>query len=110
MDDAAGDFDDADINLERVGKELCAGGISGVFGVVVGLPFDLIKVRMQVNPDLYRSGMSCFIKTVKTDGFFSLYRGMMAPGACLCVCSWFISPSFSLSALCPSLLISLPPP
>jgi solute carrier family 25 carnitine/acylcarnitine transporter 20/29 len=85
MGDMAGELDDSEVNFERVGKELFAGGISGVFGVIVGLPFDLIKVRMQVNPDLYRSGISCFIKTVKTDGFFSLYRGMMAPGACVCV-------------------------
>ena len=108
MDSVAEELDDSDINLKRVVKELTAGGISGVFGVVVGLPFDLIKVRMQVNPNLYRSGIACFVKTVKTDGFFSLYRGMMAPGACA-FCA-YISISFFSLALSPSLLTSLPSP
>jgi len=80
MDSVAGDFDDEEINLTRVGKELAAGGLSGVIGVIVGLPFDIVKVRMQVNPEHYKTGMQTLRKIVKKDGFFSLYRGMMAPG------------------------------
>ena len=51
---AAVPLDDSQVNLLRVGKELFAGGAAGTVGIVVGLPFDLIKVRMQVHPDRYR--------------------------------------------------------
>jgi solute carrier family 25 carnitine/acylcarnitine transporter 20/29 len=72
-------FDDDVVNMSRVGKELVAGGIAGTAGILLGLPFDLVKVRMQCNPEMYVSGMQCFMQSVKADGFLSLYRGMMAP-------------------------------
>jgi len=50
----AAPLDDSQVNLARVGKELVAGGAAGTVGIVVGLPFDLIKVRMQVHPSRYR--------------------------------------------------------
>ena len=47
-------LDEAQTNPVRVAKELIAGGFAGTIGIIVGLPFDLIKVRMQVHPDKYR--------------------------------------------------------
>ena len=70
---------DSSFNYVRTCKELLAGGVAGTLGIVVGLPFDLVKVRMQVQPDRYKSGIDCFLRSVKKDGFTSLYRGMMAP-------------------------------
>lgn len=73
------EYDDDEVNLERVGKELMAGGLSGTLGIIVGLPFDIVKVRMQMYPSRYTSGINCFMTSVRADGFTSLYRGMMAP-------------------------------
>jgi solute carrier family 25 (mitochondrial carnitine/acylcarnitine transporter), member 20/29 len=69
----------SDIDYDRTAKELFAGGVAGTAGIIVGLPFDLVKVRVQVQPGKYKSGMDCFLRSVKKDGFMSLYRGMMAP-------------------------------
>ena len=62
-----------------VAKELLAGGAAGSIGVFFGVPFDLVKVRMQTMPELYPSPWQCFLKTVKQEGFFGLFRGSMAP-------------------------------
>lgn len=60
-------------------KELLSGGFAGSIGVFIGLPFDIVKVRMQVMTHKYRSGMDCFMRSVKEDGFRSLYRGGTSP-------------------------------
>lgn len=61
-------------------KELMSGGFAGSIGVFVGLPFDIVKVRIQVMAEnTYRSGLDCFVKSVKQDGFLSLYRGGTSP-------------------------------
>lgn len=44
-----------------------------------GHPLDLIKVRLQTQPDKYKGIMDVVTKTVKADGPFGLYRGMSAP-------------------------------
>jgi solute carrier family 25 carnitine/acylcarnitine transporter 20/29 len=64
-----------------------AGAFGGLFSLVVGHPFDTIKVRLQTMtvktlPDKsvsyrpYSGGIDCFSKTVSSEGFLSLYRGM----------------------------------
>lgn len=70
---------DDEVDFARTAKELLAGGSAGTVGVIVGLPFDLIKVRLQVQPGRYKSGWHCLTNSVRQDGFKSLYRGMMAP-------------------------------
>ena len=73
-------MDDAEnFDYVRTGKELLAGGVAGTLGILVGLPFDLVKVRMQVQQGRYKGGIDCFLRSVRKDGFTSLYRGMMAP-------------------------------
>jgi hypothetical protein len=64
---------------EIVVKELLSGGFAGSIGVFVGLPFDIVKVRMQVMASKYSSGIQCFLKSVREDGFLSLYRGGVSP-------------------------------
>lgn len=44
-----------------------------------GHPLDLIKVRLQAQPDKYSGIMDVAKKTIKTDGALGLYRGMSAP-------------------------------
>lgn len=56
----------------------CCGGISGV---IVGYPFDTIKVKMQTQSmySNYTSGFDCFRKTLYKEGIRGFYRGMSSP-------------------------------
>eukprot|EP01088_Endostelium_zonatum_P006548 TRINITY_DN18687_c0_g1_i1.p1 TRINITY_DN18687_c0_g1~~TRINITY_DN18687_c0_g1_i1.p1 ORF type:complete len:325 (+),score=55.36 TRINITY_DN18687_c0_g1_i1:34-975(+) len=64
-------------------KDTVAGGVGGTCLVLVGHPLDTIKVKLQTmsgtSPPLYTGTLDCAMKTVKSDGFFGLYRGMLAP-------------------------------
>jgi len=55
------------------GANLIAGGFGGLCSLVVGYPFDTVKVRLQTSSQ-YKSAVDCFFKTVKHEGFFSLFR------------------------------------
>lgn len=57
---------------------------TGCAGVLVGFPFDTVKVHLQTqnhrNP-LYRGTYDCFRKIVVREGVHGLYRGMSSPMA-----------------------------
>lgn len=59
-----------------------AGSLGGAAGVLVGHPFDTVKVKLQTqdyrNP-LYKGTLDCFKQTVKKDGLTGLYRGVTSP-------------------------------
>jgi len=64
---------------------LC-GGFGGICTVVVGHPFDTLKVRLQTMPlpkpgesPLYTGMMDCIRKTLANEGVKGLYKGMGAP-------------------------------
>jgi len=61
-------------------QNLIAGSIGGMFGVIVGHPFDTLRVRLQ-NSDkgLFKSATDCFMKTVHTEGASGLYKGIIPP-------------------------------
>jgi hypothetical protein len=68
--------------LLRVGTTLCAnaGGFGGVCAVLVGHPFDLIKVRLQTaEKGVYTGALDVAKKSLARDGFRGLYRGVSAP-------------------------------
>lgn len=63
-------------------KNFAAGGVSGVCLVLVGHPFDTIKVRFQTMPKtsmgqvpLYTGTWNCFVKTIKLEGSRALFKG-----------------------------------
>jgi len=65
-----------------------AGFVSGCFGggagVVVGQPFDTIKVRMQMHQRgsdtiSYKGVTDCFVKIIKYESVFGLYKGLLSP-------------------------------
>jgi len=67
-------------------ENFIAGGVSGVFIVATGHPFDTVKVRLQTaptpkpgEPPLFTGAADCVRQTIKKEGFFALYRGMAAP-------------------------------
>jgi len=62
-------------------KSFTAGGIGGVFAVISGHPFDLIKVRQQTAPagSPGASALGAVKATLARDGPRGLYRGVGAP-------------------------------
>ena len=47
---------------------------------VVEYPFDTVKVRMQTaEPGMYTGPVDVFQKALKSEGFLSLYRGLLSP-------------------------------
>jgi len=54
-----------------------AGSIGGALGVVAGQPLDVIKTRQQALN--YKSAWQCVVQTMKGEGFFALYKGMVPP-------------------------------
>uniref|UniRef100_A0A2P2I5H9 Mitochondrial coenzyme A transporter SLC25A42-like n=1 Tax=Hirondellea gigas TaxID=1518452 RepID=A0A2P2I5H9_9CRUS len=58
-------------------KRFVAGSLAGVTSQFLTYPLDLARARMAVtSPDTYRTISQVFIKIVKSDGFFTLYRGL----------------------------------
>lgn len=67
-------------------KDAAAGVTGGVSLVMVGQPFDTVKVRMQTNSECYRGPWHCFTSTLKNEGIRGLYSGTV-PALLSNVCS-----------------------
>ncbi|KAJ1951020.1 Mitochondrial carrier protein ymc2 [Linderina macrospora] len=76
----------------RAVKDCVAGSAGGIMQVLVGQPFDTVKVRMQTQPDLYKGTMDAVRKTIQNDGFGGFYKGTTTPlvGVGLCVSIQFL--------------------
>uniref|UniRef100_W5KWP6 Mitochondrial glutamate carrier 1 n=1 Tax=Astyanax mexicanus TaxID=7994 RepID=W5KWP6_ASTMX len=58
--------------------KLINGGVAGMVGVTCVFPIDLAKTRLQnqrSGQPVYRNMMDCLIKTVRSEGYFGMYRG-----------------------------------
>ena len=74
-------------------RSLAAGGFGGICAVIVGHPFDLVKVRLQTaERGVYKSAIDVVTKSVAKDGLArGLYAGVSAPlvGVTpICMCCW----------------------
>ncbi|ODQ52188.1 mitochondrial carrier [Saitoella complicata NRRL Y-17804] len=74
----------------RALKDCLAGTCGGIAQVLVGQPFDTVKVRLQTQPrtgGLYTGAIDCVQKTFKAEGFGGFYKGTATPlvGVGLCV-------------------------
>lgn len=85
-------------------KDFFAGTIAGILQVIVGQPFDIIKVRIQAqNPanPLYKNPIDCARQIYVNEGFYTFYRGTLSPlvgiGAC-------VSIQFGVNEACKRLL------
>jgi solute carrier family 25 (mitochondrial carnitine/acylcarnitine transporter), member 20/29 len=58
--------------------DFISGSIAGAISIVVGQPFDTIKVRLQTNPS-YKGPIDCFKTIMKNEGFGTLFSGMGPP-------------------------------
>ncbi|KAJ8258400.1 hypothetical protein COCON_G00174120 [Conger conger] len=67
--------------------KLINGGIAGIVGVTCVFPIDLAKTRLQnqrQGQQAYKSMMDCLIKTVRSEGYFGMYREMYLKPHCFC--------------------------
>lgn len=55
--------------------DFVAGANGGGACVIAGQPFDTVKVKMQVFPNLYKNAFDGFKRTVKEERFKGLYAG-----------------------------------
>jgi len=60
-------------------KSFLSGGFGGVCIVLVGHPFDLIKVRMQTGALQGNSVFGILANNLRTEGIAGIYRGVSAP-------------------------------
>lgn len=71
----------APVNQSPV-KYFISGGFGGICTVLVGHPFDTIKVRLQTTQltgTHYDGMIDCAKKTIQKEGVRGLYKGMSAP-------------------------------
>lgn len=80
-------------------KEFVAGTLSGVSSLVVGQPFDVIKVQIQTKPYICPNVNTTISHILKNNGYIGLWRGIMAPiygvGVLSGTCFGLYSKSFS---------------
>lgn len=78
-------------------RSLAAGGFGGVCAVIVGHPFDLVKVRLQTaERGVYKGAIDVVTKSVAKDGLArGLYAGVSAPLVGVTpMCMFFLSMQF----------------
>jgi len=64
-------------NVE-IARDFFAGTVAGCSGIIVGHPFDTIKVHLQLS-NSQQSVFSCLHKIVKNNGFRGLMKGIVPP-------------------------------
>lgn len=76
-----------DSSWSRKAKDITAGFAGGAVQVLIGQPFDLVKVRLQTGQ--YSSPIEAVVSTLKNEGFSAFYKGTLPPligvGACVSV-------------------------
>ncbi|KAK1335543.1 hypothetical protein QTO34_003332 [Cnephaeus nilssonii] len=65
-------------------EEFVAGWISGALGLVLGHPFDTVKVRLQTQ-STYRGIIDCMVKTYRHESILGFFKGMSFPIASIAV-------------------------
>lgn len=76
-----------DHSLARKLKDTAAGFAGGAVQVLVGQPFDLVKVRLQTTTEFGQTPYQVFKNTLTKEGPLAFYKGTLAPllgvGACV---------------------------
>ncbi|OCH87876.1 mitochondrial carrier [Obba rivulosa] len=73
--------------MSKTVKDLTAGTAGGIAQVLVGQPFDIVKVRMQTAPKGTYSGMfDCAGGILKNEGPLAFYKGTLTPLLGIGVC------------------------
>ncbi|PPQ87479.1 hypothetical protein CVT25_008215 [Psilocybe cyanescens] len=73
--------------MSKTVKDLTAGTVGGIAQVLVGQPFDIVKVRMQTAPKGTYNGMvHCAGGILKNEGPLAFYKGTLTPLLGIGVC------------------------
>ncbi|KAI1438132.1 mitochondrial carrier domain-containing protein [Xylaria sp. CBS 124048] len=87
MADAAQDIDAKGSSLDTA-KDLFAGAVGGVAQVLIGQPFDIVKVRLQTTTQ-YSSALNAATTIYAKEGPLAFYKGTLTPllgiGACVSI-------------------------
>ncbi|KAI2603418.1 mitochondrial carrier [Hypoxylon fragiforme] len=87
MGDAAQDLDTKGGALDTA-KDLLAGAAGGVAQVLIGQPFDIVKVRLQTS-SAYSSALNAATSIYAKEGPLAFYKGTLTPligiGACVSI-------------------------
>lgn len=76
-------------------KGFVGGTVSGLTKLLVGHPFDTIKVRMQCSPyGTYTGPLDCFLQLARRESLLGLYKGATPPAL-----GWAITDSVLLGSL-----------
>lgn len=66
------------LRLTQTQKDLVGGSIGGIAQVLVGQPFDIVKVRIQTSPSgTYASPLDCAKQLLKADGPRGFYKVLL---------------------------------
>ncbi|EGN97071.1 hypothetical protein SERLA73DRAFT_185351 [Serpula lacrymans var. lacrymans S7.3] len=78
--------------------DFVAGTVAGIAGIIVGYPFDTVKVRFQ-NPAIsskYHSTFNAFNTIVREERFLGLYKGVVSPLATCAFLNGLVFASYKL--------------
>lgn len=81
-------LEDQNSSWKQTGKDLGSGACGGIAQVLLGQPFDIVKVRLQTTTT-YPSALACASSILRNEGPLSFYKGTLTPligiGACVSV-------------------------
>ncbi|CEG67114.1 hypothetical protein RMATCC62417_03583 [Rhizopus microsporus] len=86
-----------DESLRNRIRGFAAGMASGITKLVVGHPFDTVKIRMQTTSKAdgrFKGPLDCFLKTIRHEGPSALYKGATPP-----LVGWMFMDSIMLGTL-----------
>jgi solute carrier family 25 carnitine/acylcarnitine transporter 20/29 len=78
----------------QVAAGLLAGMCSGVTKLLIGHPFDTIKLRLQTLPGLYPSPWACCVRMWREEGVRGYYKGASPP-----LLGWMVLDSVGMGSL-----------
>jgi len=76
--------------------DFLAGTVAGIVGLIVGFPFDTVKVRFQ-NPDIaskYKSTLHAITTIIKEEKISGLYKGITSPLATVALMNGLVFSSY----------------
>jgi len=78
-------------------SDLISGSSAGIVMVLLGQPFDIIKVRLQTNRHVYKSIFDCVKELYLNEGILAFYKGTLSPliGISFCVAVGFTANEFA---------------
>ncbi|KAK3348310.1 mitochondrial carrier domain-containing protein [Neurospora tetraspora] len=72
----------------QTAKDLFSGAVGGIAQVLIGQPFDIVKVRLQTSTQ-YSSALTAAASIYKNEGALAFYKGTLTPllgiGACVSI-------------------------